>query len=127
MVAMVKLTRLRSWNIHADKLDEMMRFYRDVLGAELRTRQSIAGVSVARLQLGGAGLGLFDASKERFPGVPHHTYEIEGPSDPEVLVKDLEAKGVKVDGIRRHENEPGYSVYVIDPSGNRIELSTASG
>ncbi len=86
---MIKLTRLRSWNIHADNLDEMMGFYRDVLGAELRTRQTIAGVSVARLQLGGAGRGLFDASKERFPGVPHHIYEIEGPSDPEALVKDL--------------------------------------
>lgn len=124
---MVKLLRFRSWNIHADNLEEMTQFYRDILGAELRTTQTIAGVAVARLQLGGAGLGLFDASKERFPGVPHHTYEIEGPGDPEVLAKELAAGGVKVDGIRRHGNGPGYSVYVVDPSGNRLELSAGSG
>ena len=43
--------------------------------------------------------------------------------DPNELVKELEAKGAKVDEIRRHGNGPGYSVYVIDPSGNRLELS----
>jgi hypothetical protein len=42
-------------------------------------------------------------------------------------LKQLEAKGAKVDGIRHHGNGPGYSVYVIDPSGNRLELSTGSG
>jgi predicted enzyme related to lactoylglutathione lyase len=124
---MVTVLRLRSWNFHADNLDKMVGFYRDVLGAELRTTQTIAGVKVARLRLGGAGLGLFDASKDRFHGVPHHTFEVEGPSDPEVLAKELETKGVKVDGIRRHGNGPGYSVYVIDPSGNRIELSSGEG
>jgi len=121
----VKLTKFRSWNFHADNLDEMMRFYQDVLGAELRTTQTVAGVRVARLRLGGVGLGLFDTSRELAPGVSHHTFEIEGPSDPEELVKELESKGVKVDGIRRHANGPGYSVYVIDPSGNRLELATS--
>lgn len=120
---MVKIRGLRSWNFQADSLEEMTRFYGDILGAELRTTQTIGGVKVARLRLGETGLGLFDASKERLPGVPHHTFEIEGPSDPEELVKELQAKGAKVDGIRRHGNGPGYSVYVIDPGGNRLELS----
>jgi len=123
----IKLLRYRSWNIHADDLEQMLGFYRDILGAEPRTTQTIAGVAGARLQLDGIGLGLFDASKKQLPGVPHHTFEIEGPSDPETLVKGLDARGVKVDGIRRHGNGPGYSVYVIDPSGNRIELSTGAG
>jgi catechol 2,3-dioxygenase-like lactoylglutathione lyase family enzyme len=124
---MLKVLRFRSWNTHGDDLDEMTRFYRDVLGAELRTTHTVAGVKVSRMQVGGIGLGLFDASKERVAGVPHHTFEIEGPSDPEVLLKELESKGVKVDGVRRHGNGPGYSVYVVDPSGNRLELSTGSG
>lgn len=124
---MLKVVRFRSWNTHGDNLDEMTRFYRDILGADLRATHAVAGVQVARMQLGGVGLGLFDASKERVAGVPHHTFEIEGPSDPEALLKELESKGVKVDGIRRHGNGPGYSVYVIDPSGNRLELSTGSG
>lgn len=122
---MVKVLGMRSWNFHADNLDEMTKFYRDVLGAELRATQTIGGVNVTRLRLGGTGIGLFDASKKRFEGVPHHTFDIQGPSDPEELVKELEARGAKVDGIRRHGDGPGYSVYVIDPSGNRLELSSS--
>ena len=119
----MKVLSLRSWNFHADNLDDMIKFYQDFLGAELRTKHTVSGVDVARLRLGGAGLGLFDASQKKSPGVPHHTFDIEGPEDPEALVKELEAKGIKTDGIRRHGNGPGYSVYVVDPSGNRIELS----
>ena len=119
----MKVLSMRSWNFHADNLDDMIKFYQDVLGAELRTKHTVSGVDVARLRLGGAGLGLFDASQKKSPGVPHHTFDIEGPEDPEALVKELEAKGIKTDGIRRHGNGPGYSVYVVDPSGNRIELS----
>jgi len=119
----MKILSMRSWNFHADNLEDMIKFYRDVLGAELRTKQTVAGVDVARLRLGGAGLGLFDASQKQAPGVPHHTFDIEGPDDPEALVQELEAKGIKTDGIRPHGKGPGYSVYVVDPSGNRIELS----
>lgn len=103
----------------------MVKFYREVLGAEVRTTQTVTGVKVYRLRLGGVGLGLFDASEQRAPRVPHHTFEVEGPGDPQELVKELEAKGAKVSEIRHHGNGPGYSVYVIDPSGNRLELSTA--
>jgi predicted enzyme related to lactoylglutathione lyase len=119
----MKILRLRSWNFHADSLDEMTRFYRDVLGAELGATQTIAGVKVARLRLGETGLGLFDASGKHAPGVPHHTFDIGGPGDPEELVKELEAKGIKVLDIRRHGGGPGYSIYITDPSGNRLELS----
>ena len=66
-----------------------------------------------------------DASGGERPGVPHHTVGIEGPDDPEELKREIEAKGIAVDHIRMHgEREPGgYSLYVEDPSGNRIELS----
>ncbi len=124
---MFKVSFLRSWNFHADNLDGTTKFYREVLGAELRKTHTVAGVKVARLQLGASGIGLSDTSEKKAPRVPHHTFEIEGPSDPEELVKVLEARGAKVEGIRRYGNGPGYSVYVIDPSGNRLELSTGSG
>jgi predicted enzyme related to lactoylglutathione lyase len=119
----MKVLRLRSWNIHADNLDEMARFYQAALGAEVSAQQTIAGVKVVRLRAGDTGLGLFDAAEKRAPGVPHHTFDIEGPSDPKELMKELEAKGIKLDGMRLHGEGPGYSVYVIDPSGNRLELS----
>jgi len=101
----------------------MTRFYQLALGAELRTQQTLVGVKVNRLRAGETGLGLFDASEKQFPGVPHHTFDIEGPSDPKQLIKELEAKGIKVDETRIHGQGPGYSVYVTDPNGNRVELS----
>ena len=119
----MKVLRLRSWNFHADNLDAMTRFYQAALGAEVRAQQTIAGVNVIRLRAGETGFGLFDAAEKRAPGVPHHTFDIEGPSDPKELMKQLEDKGIKVDDVRLHGQGPGYSIYVTDPSGNRLELS----
>jgi predicted enzyme related to lactoylglutathione lyase len=119
----MKVLRLRSWNFQAPNLDTMTRFYQLALGADLRAEQTLAGVKVKRLRAGETGLGLFDASEKQFPGVPHHTFDIEGPSDANELIKELEAKGIKVDETRIHGEGPGYSVYVTDPNGNRVELS----
>ena len=119
----MKILRIRSWNFNADDLKQMARFYQDALGAEITAEQTIAGVKVYRLRAGDTGIGLFDSSEKRAPGVPHHTFDIEGPGDPNTLIKELEGKGLKVDGMRVHGQGPGYSVYVIDPGGNRIELS----
>lgn len=124
---MSELTKFRSWNFHADDLDAMVQFYQDVLGAKLRKTNTVSGVKVVRLELGGVVLGLFDAAKDRAPRVPHHTFEIDGPADPDDFVRELEAKGAKVSEVRRHGDGSAYSVYVIDPSGNRLELSTSSG
>ena len=79
---------------------------------------------MARLSLGNTGIGLFDASEGPRPGVPHHTFDIEGPEDAKSLVEELESKGLRVENVRQHGDGPGYSVYVNDPSGNRIELSS---
>lgn len=119
----MKVLRLRSWNFQAPNLEAMTRFYELALGAELRAQQTLAGVKVNRLSAGDTGLGLFDASAKQFPGVPHHTFDIDGPSDSQELIKELEAKGIKVEGTRVHGEGPGYSVYITDPNGNRIELS----
>jgi len=119
----MKVLRMRSWNFQAENLDQMARFYQEALGAEITAQQTIAGVKVFRLRAGETGLGLFDAAEKRAPGVPHHTFDIEGPSDPQELIKELKAKGIRTDGMRVHGAGPGYSVYVIDPSGNRLELS----
>ena len=119
----MKVLRMRSWNFHAENLDQMAKFYQQALGAEITAQQTIAGVKVFRLRAGETGLGLFEASDKHAPGVPHHTFDIEGPSKPQELIKELENKGLRSDGMRLHGDGPGYSVYVIDPSGNRLELS----
>jgi predicted enzyme related to lactoylglutathione lyase len=119
----MRVLRMRSWNFHADQLNEMTRFYEHALGAEIRTQHTVGGVKVIRLRAGETGIGLFDASEKRASGVPHHTFDIEGPDDPKKLIQELEAKGIHVDDTRMHGEGPGYSVYVTDPSGNRLELS----
>ena len=119
----MKVLRLRSWNFHTEHLDQVKQFYQQALGADVTAEQTIAGVKVFRLRAGDTGLGLFDAAEKHAPGVPHHTFDIEGPSDAQELINELEAKGIKTDGMRLHGQGPGYSVYIVDPSGNRIELS----
>ena len=121
----MKTTTVRSWNLNARDLAASVAFYRDLLGAEMKQEHQVAGVDVARLDLGGFGIGLFDASGGDRPNVPHHTVGIEGPDDPEELKREIEAKGIVVDHIRAHPERAGsgYSIYVHDPSGNLLELS----
>jgi predicted enzyme related to lactoylglutathione lyase len=119
----MKILRMRSWNFHAEDFDAMRLFYHEGLGLEIRKTHTVAGVQVVRLGAGDTGLGLFDASEKRAPRVPHHTFDIEGPSDSKELIQELEAKGIKVEETRIHGEGPGYSIYITDPNGNRVELS----
>ncbi len=120
---MFKATGLRSWNLNADDLEAMARFYREVLGCEESGRQDVGGVEVARLKVGGQSLGLFDAKEGPRPYVPHHTFVCEGPADAGELVAELKAGGTAVENVRVHGNGNGYSLYVTDPAGNQLELS----
>jgi catechol 2,3-dioxygenase-like lactoylglutathione lyase family enzyme len=119
-----KFTRLRTWNFNAADLEATVAFYRDVLGAEGGARHDARPGNVARLKLGNSGIGVFDAHDGPRPGVPHYTLEFEGPLDPQEMTRELEARGAKVEDLRIHGNGPGYSLYVTDPAGNRLELST---
>jgi extradiol dioxygenase family protein len=123
---MFKLTGLRSWNFNGDNLDEMVKFYCEGLGAQETRRQEVGGGAVARVRVGESGVGLFDQAAASVISVPHHTFNFEGPTEPTEMVKELEARGIEVVDIRRHGDREGtgYSVYVIDPCGNRLELST---
>jgi catechol 2,3-dioxygenase-like lactoylglutathione lyase family enzyme len=120
----LRITGMRSWNINADNLDQMVHFYCDILGAEETRRHNVGDALVARLRLAGLGIGVFDAASGPRPGVPHHTLEFEGSSEMEATIRELESQGVEVEETRVHGEGPGYSLYVTDPSGNRLELST---
>ena len=120
---MFKVVGMRSWNFNATDLEATSTFYQTLLGAQETPRMSIQGVTVAHLQVGGQIVGIFDAAAGPRPGVPHHTFIGEGPTEPDELVTELETIGIKVHGVRMHGQGPGYSVYVDDPNGNRLELS----
>ena len=120
-----RITGLKSWNFPGTDLDEMVRFYRDGLGGDEPRRQDVGDGHVARLPLGETVVGLFDQAASQVIKVPHHTFSFEGPTEPTDMVQELEAKGIEVVDIRRHRDVEGggYSVYVNDPAGNRLELS----
>jgi predicted enzyme related to lactoylglutathione lyase len=120
----MKISRFSSLNVNAEDFDATVKFYEDVLGATVDVRHQVAGVDVTRLQLGGVSIGLFDASGGPRPGVPHHTFVLEWGEDMAATIKALEERGATVEVTRQHGEGPGYSVYIDDPSGNRIELST---
>ncbi len=120
---MFKVLGMRSWNFNADEFEATIGFYRDKLGIQESGRQTIAGANVVRLRAGDQGIGLFDASQGPRPGIPHHTFNCEGPADPEVMKQELATLGIDVESVRPEHDGRGYSVYVVDPSGNRLELS----
>ena len=120
---MLKATRLRSWNINAPNLDAAVGFYRDLLGATEGRTGNVAGTTVAHVSIGDLTVGLFDASEGPRPGVPHHTIDIDWDGDADSLVKELESRGFKTDGIRQHREDSGFSVYLEDHCGNRLELA----
>src|SRR6266545_2113131 len=122
---MFEVKGIRSWNINADNIDATVGFYRDLVGGKEGRTATINGVNVAHVDLGGLTLGIFDASEGPRPGVPHHTLDIAWPGEMDDVVKKLEAQGIKVDGTRVHREDSGYSIYLDDPAGNRIELATA--
>ena len=120
----MNVTRFSSLNINASDFDATVKFYEDVLGARVNVKHEVAGVAVARLGLCGVSIGLFDASDGDRPGVPHHTFSFEWGESMDATINLLANRGAKIEGTRQHGDGPGYSVYVNDPSGNRIELST---
>lgn len=118
------MNRLRTWNFNAADMEATVAFYRDVLGAEVTTRHQARPGDVTRLKIGNTGLGVFDAKSGPRPGVPHYTFEFDGPADSQAMIAELESRGAKVEDLRVHGDGPGYSLYVTDPAGNRLELST---
>ena len=120
---MVKVKGIRSWNLNAERQDDTVDFYGEVLGATVQVENTVAGARVVRLRVGETGLGIFDASEGPRPGVPHHTFELQDPGPAEELARELQGRGATVERTRQHGEGPGYSLYVTDPSGNMLELS----
>ena len=87
----MKVVRFRSWNLNADKFQDTVNFYRNVLGADERTFNQVNGVDVSRVTLGNMVVGVFDAEGGDRPGVPHHTFDIEGPADPRMRSRNWRA------------------------------------
>ena len=119
----LKVEGIRSINWNAPDPGAAERFYTEVLDGSLIRRLHIRGTDVADVRLGNVVLGLFDASAQPAPGVPHHTLQMAWPGDEAGARAELEAAGVEVTGRRVHGQGPGFSLYCTDPLGNDLELS----
>ncbi len=122
---MFTVKAVRTWQINADNFDETVSFYRDLLGGTEGPTRLAGEAPVTNVAVGGVVLGICDQAKGGRPGNPHHMLEIEWAGELEHVVKELEAKGIHVEASRQQPDSRDYSLTLIDPAGNRIELSTS--
>lgn len=120
---MLEVQGIRSVNWNAPDLRAAERFYTEVLGGKVNNRHQVRGVDVVRVRLGKTGIGLFDAGAGPSEGVPHHTLDMTWPADEASATAELARRGATVTDSRVHGDGPGFSLYVTDPLGNRLELS----
>lgn len=104
-------------------------FYTRVLGAPVVRRidpteqeREQGRIREVDLQLGNFQVHLFDGSKGPRPVDPHHTLRISW-QERETAIRALEQRGAQIEKVRPHPDGKGYSINVLDPDGNRWELS----
>ncbi|MEM5437939.1 VOC family protein [Paraburkholderia diazotrophica] len=117
--------------IRAANLDEMTRFYREVLGCALEKEQRDLGLIQLRagrslidlLQVGGT----IDRPESGVPGagrnMDHVCLRVE-PFDADALKAWLTGQGVRIGEQATRYGADGYgpSLYLFDPEGNMVEL-----
>jgi predicted enzyme related to lactoylglutathione lyase len=119
-----KVKAVRSWNLNADNYDETLTFYRDLLGGVAGPTRMTGEAPTSFVDVGGLVMGISDAAKGGRAGNPHHMFEIEWPGPLSDVTRELEAKGLKVEASRQVPDSRDFSLTLIDPAGNRVELST---
>jgi catechol 2,3-dioxygenase-like lactoylglutathione lyase family enzyme len=116
---------LDHFNIRTRKLDETVRFYRDILGLEKGARPNFAFPGAWMYSEGKPVVHLVDISETDEPqkpdsGVVHHVaFASQGFS---VMKQRLEAKGMAFDS-RQVPGGDLWQIFVDDPNGVMIELN----
>ena len=126
---MFKNRGLKTFAMSAKNLSTAERFYTQVLGGAVVRRieptedeLKNGRIKEVDVQLGNFQVHIFDASKGPRPVDPHHTLNIPW-QEKEKALKQLESTGAQIEKVREHANGKGYSINVLDPDGNRWELS----
>lgn len=111
-------------------LDEMIAFYRDVLGCPI-DRVSTALAGLVHLRAGSALIDLLDISSREGDEAPvnggtnmdHLCLQVEGYSEQQML-EHFDSHGISHDGFadRYGAKGSGRTIYIKDPDGNGVEL-----
>jgi len=118
----MKVTRFHhvSVNIEGRELDEVVGFYRDVLGLEDADRPEIPGVPGTWLDVGDSQLHVVGAPPRGTPidSTGHH-YCV-AVADLDAAIAELEERGIPYK--RGVQGEGTVQIWINDPAGNTIEL-----
>lgn len=128
---MFKISGVTHWSIPVNNLEEAEVFYKDVLGLPYVGR--LDSSRMAAFKVGGHNILLCERREpvHRTPeqdGRIHHAFELE-PEEWENAARTLHEKRVPIAEPLYYREKgyfPGREMFVLDPSGNRIELNDPS-
>jgi catechol 2,3-dioxygenase-like lactoylglutathione lyase family enzyme len=118
----MKVTRFHHVSVNSNDtaLDEMVRFYRDVLGLGDQPRPEIPGIPGHWHTVGDQELHLVGA-RPSGPGIdPTGHHYCVAVDDLEAAITELEERGI--DYVRAVQGEGTVQIWITDPAGNTIEL-----
>src|SRR5579883_1137126 len=125
---MFKISGITHWSIGVNDLDAADAFYRDVLGLEFVGR--LGGANMSAFRVGGQTFLLCQRNNpvQRTPeqDFPIHTAFTLEPDQWEEAARTLWQRGITpAEPVYYREKGyfPGRELFVLDPSGNRIELN----
>jgi len=114
-----------SVNTNQTPLEDLVAFYRDVLGLGDKPRPDIPGVPGHWHVVGAQELHLVGAAPQGTPIDPTGNHYCVGVADLDAAVTELEALGI--DYQRAVQGENTVQIWINDPAGNTIELQQDTG
>ncbi len=118
----INITRIDHVVLRVDNLENMIAFYRDVLGCKLERGPGDRGLAQLR-----AGLSLIDlvvaTANHSAPNMDHVCFQID-PWDANAVQEQLRRHDASFGEVadRYGASGVGPSIYLQDPEGNTIEL-----
>jgi glyoxylase I family protein len=118
----MKVTRFHHVSVNSNDtpLEEMVRFYRDVLGLGDRPRPEIPGVPGHWHTVGDQELHLVGAPAAGTGIDPTGNHYCVAVDDLDAAISELEERGIEY--ARAVQGEGTVQIWITDPAGNTIEL-----
>ena len=118
----MKVTRFHHVSVNADgsSLEEMVGFYRRVLGLGDQHRPDIPGIPGHWFVVGGQELHLVGAPPSTAAIDPTGNHFCVAVDDLDSAIAELEACGIEY--VRGVQGEHTVQIWLTDPAGNTIEL-----